>query len=161
MSDGLPRDELPGEPVTLEPGEQVIATWTADRRTYWRDAEGLAVLGAAGVAAVLLVIGNAHVVIGAFGAAAAVMVRAAYLRSESLGLTWRMTDRRLIGPGGRTVALDAIGTVRKLFGDVQVITRSGDKHLLKHMANAKAVVEAIELTRVGRRMRAEEAGGQP
>ena len=118
-------------------------------------------LGAAGVAAVLFLIGNTHVVIGAFGAAAAVMARAAFLRSEAMGLSWRMTDRRLIGPGGRTVALDAIATVRKLFGDVQVITRAGDKHLLKHMADARAVVDAIELTRAGRRMRAEEAGGEP
>ena len=45
-------------------------------------------------------------------------------------------------------------TVRRLFGDVQLVTRAGDKHLIKHVAGAEDVVETILRTRDRRAKRA-------
>jgi hypothetical protein len=41
------------------------------------------------------------------------------------------------------VNLPDIRKVRPFLGDVQIITASGDKHLLKHMADAQGVISRI------------------
>ncbi|MCB1400268.1 MAG: hypothetical protein KDJ82_10575, partial [Rhodobacteraceae bacterium] len=63
---------------------------------------------------------------------------------------WQLTDRRLIGPQGRQVMLLEIETVRRLFGDVQIITRGGAKHLIKHLADGEAVVTRITAAKAAR-----------
>ena len=63
---------------------------------------------------------------------------------ETLAMHWVLTDRRVILPGGqRAIMLMELQTVRPLLGDVQLITRSGDKHLMKHLPDAAGVVKRI------------------
>jgi len=40
--------------------------------------------------------------------------------------------------------------VRRLMGDVQIVTKAGDKHLIKHLADGAAVMAAIEAARAKR-----------
>ncbi|QLQ19576.1 MAG: hypothetical protein HZT43_14475 [Exiguobacterium profundum] len=61
---------------------------------------------------------------------------------------WRLTDGALVGLGARRVALSQIVTVRKLMGHVQLVTKSGDKVLIRYLADAGAAVAAIEAARV-------------
>lgn len=128
----------------LEPGETPVAEFRPDRGKYWRD-HGLMAVGLMALAGgALWLMDNPYPAIGSLGAILAVGARAAYLASETLGQRWILTDRRLILPGGqRAVALSDLETVRPFLGDVQVITRSGDKHLLKHMANSAETVGKI------------------
>ena len=37
-----------------------------------------------------------------------------------------------------------IKTLRRLMGDVQVVSNDGSKHLIKHLADGQAVIDAIE-----------------
>ena len=67
--------------------------------------------------------------------------------SEALSDRWRLTKTRLIGPGGRILPLSSIQTVRPILGAVQVITRSGDKHLIKYLADPDAVADRIARAR--------------
>ncbi|MFN4099499.1 MAG: hypothetical protein ACK4GT_06955 [Pararhodobacter sp.] len=132
----------------LEPGEKLIARFAPDRRKYWRD-HGIMALVLMAVAGLFLwLIGSPYPAIGSLGAILAVGVRAAYLASETLNMRWTLTDRRLILPGGqRSILLSGMAQIRILLGDVQVITVSGDKHLLKHMADSPETVRAITTAR--------------
>lgn len=131
-------------PPILEPGETLVAEIRSDRGRYWRDHGIMAVALMALAGGVLWATGTPYPAIGSLGAILAVGVRAAYLASETLGLRWRLTDRRIILPGGqRSVPLLDLKTARVFFGDVQLITQSGDKHLLKHVAGGPALVEKI------------------
>lgn len=134
--------------VALDPGEKLIAEFRPDRGRYWRDHAILAVALMAVAGIVLWAIDSPYPAIGSLGAILAVAVRAAYLASESLAMRWVLTDRRLLLPGGtRVVPLLELATVRPFLGDVQLITRAGDKHLLKHLANAEDVVAQIVAAR--------------
>ena len=130
-----------------EPGEALLAEFRADRVVYWRGHLIMAVLGGALAGLVLMAMDNGTPWVGPVGAALAVAVRGAYLASEVLGLRWQLTDRRLVLPGGRAFRLRDIVTVRKFLGDVQVITRQGDKHLIKYQPDAAGVIAAIDRAR--------------
>lgn len=130
-------------PASLDPGERQLAEYRPDRNRYWRDHALMALALMALAGAVIWATGTPHPEVGALGAVLAVTVRAAYLASETLGLRWVLTDKRLILPGNRGVPLLEIETIRPFLGDVQVITRSGDKHLLKHLADAAAVIAGV------------------
>ncbi|MCB1361255.1 MAG: hypothetical protein H6899_03930 [Rhodobacter sp.] len=128
----------------LEPGEKRLEDYRPDRGRYWRDhgvmAVGLMALAGGG----LWLIGSPYPAIGSLGAILAVAVRALYLAPETLAMHWVLTDRRVILPGGqRAIMLMELQTVRPLLGDVQLITRSGDKHLMKHLPDAAGVVKRI------------------
>lgn len=129
--------------ATLDPGEKLLAVWRPDRRRYWRDHAVMALVLTLGAGAVLWGLQVPHPAIGALGAVLAVGVRGLYLQSEVLGMAWRLTDRRVILPQGGAVGLLDIETQRRLLGDVQLVTRAGDKHLLKHMADPDAVLGAL------------------
>lgn len=128
----------------LEPNETLIQEFRADKSRYWRD-HGIMAVGLMALAGIVLwVIDSPYPAIGSLGAILAVGVRASYLASETLGMRWLLTDRRLILPSGvRSVTLLEIEKARPLLGDVQVITKSGDKHLMKHLANADAAIASI------------------
>ena len=143
----IARDDIMGRDVPLEPGERALATFSADARRFYGDTAALAGVAALGVGVVLALIGNPHVLIGGLGALAAVVVRAVFMASDSLAARWTLTPRRLIGPGGRVVPLAEVATVRRLMGDVQVITRGGDKHLIRHQRDAAATVARIDAAR--------------
>ncbi|MFN3938150.1 MAG: hypothetical protein ACK4KW_11295 [Gemmobacter sp.] len=138
------RDSLLGQEVALARDERILAEFPADRGAYWRGHAKVAALGGVAAFGVLLAIGNPHPWVGPVAAVAAIAARAAFLASEALAERWLLTDRRLIGPGGRVVPLSTLQTVRPFFGDVQIVTRAGDKHLMKYQADPAALVAAIE-----------------
>jgi hypothetical protein len=73
----------------------------------------------------------------------AIGARAAYLASEALAEVWRLTDRRLLGPGGRSIPLAQIRSARAFLGAVQITTTAGDRHLIKYQADPAATVARI------------------
>jgi hypothetical protein len=142
-------------PITLDPGERQLAEYRPDRNRYWRDHTLIAVVLMAVAGGVVWATGTPHPEVGALGAVLAVAARAAYLASETLALRWILTDKRLIIPGNRSVPLMEIETIRPFMGDVQVITRAGDKHLLKHLADGPGVVARVSEARERRSKRRE------
>jgi len=125
--------------TALEDGEHVVESFHADRGTYWRDHAWLAAGAMAVGMAVLWMIGNPHLWTGAVGGLAAVAVRAFYVASDELAARWDLTDRRLLGPQTRALRLSDIETLRGLGSAVQVVTRAGDKHLIKYQADRVGV----------------------
>ena len=131
----------------LEAGEKVLLEIRADRATYWRDHGVMAVLGMIGAGLVLRLIDSPHVAIGSLGAVLALIVRGLWLYSEQMKFLWVLTNIRLIGPGGRSLYLLELDNIRRLFGDIQVITKTGDKFLVKHVAGSESVVAQINTAR--------------
>ena len=131
----------PTEP--LLPGETVQVSFAADRATYWREMLALAIFAAAAGCTILLLMGNPHVWTGAVGGIAAIAVRAFYLASDELKVCWDLTDRRLMGPTGRIARLSEITRVNTFLSAVQVVTRGGDKHLIKYQKDRAATAESI------------------
>lgn len=141
-----PATELP-----LEPGERVLAVFGANRRRYWFDHAAMAALGAVGVVAILPLFDRAgQIPIALPAVVVAVALRGAYLGSEAFARRWQLTERRLIGPQGRQVMLLEIVALRRLMGDVQIVTKSGAKHLIKHLADSAAAIASIEAARDAR-----------
>lgn len=136
-------DPILGTVTPLQDGETILAEFTADRAAYWRGHLILAVV--LGTAAGLFLIwqGNPYPVAGPFGAVLAIGARAAYLASEALAETWRLTDCRLLGPGGRAIPLAQVQSARPFLGSVQVTTTSGDRHLIKYQADPAATATRI------------------
>ena len=128
----------------LNNGETVQHSFTPDRAAYWRDHAWLAA-GAMGCGmAILMLLGNPHVWTGAIGGLAAIAVRGFYLASDELKARWDLTDSRLLGPQGRNLRLAEIAKIRKLGSAVQIITLSGDKHLLKFQTDRDDTIARIE-----------------
>lgn len=132
----------PSEP--LEEGEVVQASFHADRATYWRDHALMAALAMGAGMVILWAIGNPHVWTGAVGGLVAIAVRGGYVASDELKARWDLTDRRLMGPLGKVAYLRDIAQLRVLGSAVQVITRSGDKHLMKYQKDRDATRARIE-----------------
>ncbi len=128
----------------LREDEHVITEFHADPPTYWRMNAWLAAIAMAAGMAILWAIGNPHVWTGAVGGLFAIAVRAFYLASDELKQQWDLTDQRLLGPGGRAIDLDEIAEVRTIWSMVQIITKGGDKHLIKNQAATDRVRAAIE-----------------
>ena len=120
----------------LADGETVQHSFRPDRATYWRDHAWMAAGAMALGMAILWAIGNPHVWTGAVGGLAAIAVRAAYVASDELAARWDLTDRRLLGPGGRAVTLARIKAVNRLGSAVQIVTDAGDKHLIKYQPDS-------------------------
>lgn len=131
----------------LEAGEKVLLDIRSDRATYWRDHGVMAALGMGGAGVVLALIGSPHVAIGSLGAVLALIVRGLWLYSEQMKFHWVLTNIRLIGPGGRSIFLLELENIRRLFGDIQIITKTGDKFLVKHVAGSESVVAQINTAR--------------
>lgn len=124
-------------------GESVLAEFRADRGAYWKGHLIMAVVLGAVAGVALMVMGNPYPVMGPVGAGLAIAGRAAFLASEALTDVWTLTDRRLLGPSARAIPLARIAQARPFFGAVQIVTREGDKHLIKYMADADAVAARI------------------
>lgn len=133
-----------------EAGERVLAEFRPDKAAYWRSHLVIAVLGGIIAGLVLIVMRNPDPWVGPVAAFAALALRGWYLQSEVLGLSWTLTDRRLVLPHGRAFRLNRISQARKFLSDVQIITLDGDKHLIRYPRDAGAVVSAIETARTGR-----------
>jgi len=136
-------DSVMGHATPLQEGERVLAEFRADRVAYWRGHLVMVVALGAGAGLFLMWQGNPYPVAGPVGAAVAIFGRAAYLASEALSDVWRLTDRRLLGPGGRAIPRVQIAAARPFLGSVQVVTRAGDKHLIRYLADPAAAAATI------------------
>ncbi|PCD76085.1 hypothetical protein [Pseudothioclava arenosa] len=153
----IKRDEVlnyrPGleSELPLEEGEAVEAVFLPDRDRYWKDHAILGLIGSALVAVVLLFMEQpGQIAIATIAILVGMGLRGLYFRSEVFARRWQLTDRRLIGPQGRQAMLLEITTVRRLMGDVQIVTKSGAKHLIRHLADSAGVVAQIEAARRAR-----------
>ena len=129
---------------TLENGEKLLASFSGNRTTYIKEHVMLAALGSLLMSGGLAYMGNPHAWTGTVGAVLAILVRGVYVAKEQLGFTWHLTNRRLIGPGDRSILLSNVAKVNTIFSAAQVVTRSGDKYLLKYQedtARTKAEIE--------------------
>lgn len=140
-------DPILGSVTPLQEGETLVAEFRADRIAYWRSHLIMAVILGAAAGLFLMWQGNPWPVAGPFGAVLAIGARAAYLASEALSETWRLTDRRLLGPGGRAIPLTQLQSARPLLGAVQITTTTGDRHLIKYQADPSATASRIEARR--------------
>lgn len=134
---------LPAQAAPLQDGETVLADFRADRMAYWRSHLIMAVVLGSAAGLFLMWQGNPYPVAGPMGAVLAIGARAAYLASEALAEVWRLTDRRLLGPGGRAIPLAQIRSARPVLGAVQVTTTAGDRHLIKYLADPAAAADRI------------------
>lgn len=135
--------------LDLEPGEVLIESFSGNTTTYVKEHVMLAALGAVVISGALMAMGNPHAWTGVVGSVAAIAVRGLYVAKEQLGFTWHLTNRRLIGPNGRTILLTSIDKVNVIFTATQIITLSGDKYMLKYQTDAKATQAAIDRARGG------------
>lgn len=132
-------DPIMGHPAKLGPGEKIVTEFRPDRQVYWRAHLALAVILGLGAGLLLLWLQNPYPVVGPVGATLAIAARAAFVQSEAMAEVWRLTDRRLLGPGGRAIPLGQLLTARPFLGAVQLTTTSGDRHLMKYQADPPAV----------------------
>ena len=140
-------DQILGTVTPLQEGETVLAEFRADRMAYWRSHLIMAVVLGAAAGLFLMWQGNPYPVAGPMGAVLAIGARAAYLASEALAEVWRLTDRRLLGPGGRAIALPQVQSAKPFLGSVQITTTSGDRHLIKYQADPTATANRITTRR--------------
>ncbi|MBQ4826996.1 hypothetical protein J4729_20970 [Leisingera sp. HS039] len=115
-----------------------------DRSAYVRAHAWMAAIGMGGAMAVLWFLDSPHIWTGAVGGLAAIALRGWYMASEELAVVWILTDTALTGPAERNIMLSQIETTRTMGSYVQVVTRTGDKHLIKYQANPAATLHAIE-----------------
>ena len=127
-------------PKSPSSNEHLIRT---SRAAYNREHIVLFLIGAIGMYFVLWAIGNPYPWTGIVGAAFAIFIRWFYVASEAMNVVWTLTDTHLIGPSERSIPLASIKTVRSLFSAVQVITHTGDKYMLKYLADPQGTVNAI------------------
>lgn len=131
----------------LETGEVLIECFSGNLSTYVKEHILLAALGSVLMSGILIYMGNPHAWTGVVGSVAAIAVRGLYVAREQLGMTWHLTNRRMIGPDGRTILLGNIDKVNVIFSAAQIVTLSGDKYMLKYQADAKATQAAIDRAR--------------
>lgn len=145
----ITRDSIHGVTVPLDPNETLIATLRADPASYWRSNGVMALVAGVIAGAALVYGGNPAPWVGPVAAVLAIGLRAVYLKSEALSDEWRLTNRRLLGPGGRIAPLSSLKLARPFLGAVQLVMAGGDKHLIKYQADAAATVAAIHAAKAG------------
>lgn len=133
----------------LQEGESLRHSFAADGMTYLRDNAWLAAIAMILGMAILWFMGNPHVWTGAVGGLAAIVIRGWYMSDEELGARWDITETRLIGPQGRVAQLNQIKQLNKIFSIVQVVTTTGDKHLIKYQPDPADTIRRIEAAQHG------------
>ncbi|WP_291730108.1 hypothetical protein [Leisingera sp. F5] len=118
--------------------------FTPNRSAYIRAHAWMAAIGMGGAMAVLWFLDSPHIWTGAVGGLAAIALRGWYMASEELAVVWTLTGDSLSGPAGRSLPLPQIKAVKIMGSYVQVITETGDKHLIKYQADPAATLNAIE-----------------
>ncbi|MCX7286439.1 MAG: hypothetical protein NTW20_02455 [Rhodobacterales bacterium] len=145
-------DPIMGHPAELAPGEKIVTEFRPDRQVYWRAHLIMAVIFGTLSGLVLVWLHNPYPVVGPVGAVIAIAARAAFVQSEAMAEVWRLTDRRLLGPGGRAIPLAQLQTAKPFLGAVQITTATGDRHLMKYQADPPAVAFLL-MTAAGRKPR--------
>lgn len=115
-----------------------------DRRTWVRGQIRLTLLAMIGAMLVLKLIGDPNIWIGAVAGMAAIGLRSWYLASEEMAAVWEIDGDTISGPLERRIPLDQINKLRILGSFVQIITKTGDKHLIKYQANPAATRTVIQ-----------------
>ena len=118
-------------------------SWAPDQGVYWL--RHLKMAGFFGVAAglVLLLLGNPHAWVGPVAAVLAIGLRAVFLRSEAMSNIWKLAEGHLVSPTGVSLALSTLQEARVVFGDVVLITKTGDKYPIKYLTEPQAVATEI------------------
>lgn len=111
---------------------------------YWRAHGLMALAGSAAAGVILTLLGNPDPWVGPVGAILAIAIRAAWLRSEAMSERWTLTPTHLTGPAGRSIPRSQIALVRPLLGAVQIVTTTGDKHLIRYLPDPAAAARAIQ-----------------
>jgi hypothetical protein len=145
-------DPIMGHPAELAPGEKIVTEFRPDLQVYWRAHLVMAVILGTGAGLVLMWLQNPFPVMGPVGAVMAIAARAAFVQSEAMGEVWRLTDRRLLGPGGRAITLVQLQDAHAFLGAVQVTSTTGDRHLIKYQSDPAAVAFLL-MTAAGRKPR--------
>jgi len=130
-------------------GATILHSFRADRATYWRDHAWMAAIAMAAGMGILWMMDNPHVWTGAVGGLAAIGIRGWYVASEELGHRWDLTATMLTGPAGRSVRLNEIKAVKGILSAVQVVTTSGDKHLIKYQADKPDTIARLTAAKQG------------
>ncbi|MEM9248986.1 MAG: hypothetical protein AAGB05_09850 [Pseudomonadota bacterium] len=138
-----PEDDRP-----VDDGARVVATFHPSREAYIRSHLWLGAAAMGIATAVLYWMGNPDYWVGAVAGVLAIAVRGVYLASEELGRRFELTEtsvRTVSDAGGieRSVALGDIEMVRRLGSAVQVVTKSGDKYLMKYIGAPADVQQRI------------------
>lgn len=115
-----------------------------DRKAWLRAQIRLALVAMIGAMLGLKLMGNPNVWVGAITGMAGIALRSWYLASEEMSAEWVIDGDTISGPLERQVRLDQIEKIRILGSFVQIITKSGDKHLIKYQANPLATRSAIQ-----------------
>lgn len=118
-----------------------------DKDTYIRTHAVMTALAMAAGMVILWLLDNPHIWTGAVGGFAAVVVRGWYMASELLEEVWTLDSKGLKGPYQRSVTFSNIDKVRTLAGAVQIVTKSGEKHLIKYQQDPQSVVAQINEAR--------------
>ncbi|KAE9632622.1 hypothetical protein FEE96_02255 [Parasedimentitalea maritima] len=118
--------------------------FTPDRTAYIRSHAWMAALAMAAGMVILWAMGNPHVWTGAIGGLGAIILRGWYLMSEEMAVVWTLADTSLTGPAERNIPLAQIERVRTMGSYVQVVTKSGDKHLIKYQADPTETANRIK-----------------
>ncbi|MBL8562308.1 MAG: hypothetical protein JNN06_08515 [Gemmobacter sp.] len=139
----ITRDPLLTGPRPLAEGEVLLETFRPDRGVYLRNTLILMVVFGVIAGGVLVAIGDPNPWVGPLAAILGIGARAWFLASEALAAEWRLTDRRLLGPAGQVIARADLIEARKVFGEVAVITRAGEKFLIKYPADPEAVIAQL------------------
>ena len=118
--------------VPLTKGEELIHSFlpcpTVFRRQHIRLGIGAMLAGTA----VLWLLRNPYFWAGAMIGMTAIAAYGLLVARHELSERWDLTDRRLLGPGQRIVPLSDISQLRARGTTVQVLTHSGDRHMLKY-----------------------------
>lgn len=118
--------------------------FTPNRSAYIRTHAWMAAIGMGGAMAVLWFLDSPHIWTGAVGGLAAIALRGWYMASEELAVVWTLAGDTLSGPAGCSLPLPQIKAVKTMGSYVQVITETGDKHLIKYQADPAATLHVIE-----------------
>ncbi len=124
--------------------EVELARFSGDKAVYIRVHIIMALSGAVLISGGLMLAGNPDWWVGIVGSFAGIAMRGYYIADEQLGFVWTLTETHLNTPNERAIALGEIETVRSLLGSVQVVTRGGEKFLIKYQARPEAVIAKIQ-----------------
>ena len=127
----------------------VLHIFRADRATYIRDHAWMAAIAMGAGMAILWFMDNPDLWTGAVGGLAAIGIRGWYLASEELGHEWVLTDTHLSGPGERRVRLADVKALNRILSAVQIVTHSGDKHLMKYQGDKADTIRRIMAAKQG------------
>ncbi|MGB0902303.1 hypothetical protein [Halocynthiibacter sp.] len=139
----------------LKDDEYIVTSFTGDRKTYIRDHLWLAIFAMLLGMAALWLMGNAHIWTGAVGGLFAITVRGFYLASDDLKARWDLTNQRIMGPQERIADFSEIVEMKVIISSVQLITRSGLKHLIRFQADPKDTLRQIEEARTNAALNAD------